>query len=237
MRRPTRHLVGTVDPTLSLVALTIANLAPLVGVFALGWDASVIVLLYWAENLVIGAYNILKIALVRTGSRLGVLGKAGAIPFFCLHFGAFCAVHGLFLLLLLGVDDGKSVFPEHTWPGHLVFLQLLFAVIATLWRDHPAGLPWPVLGLVLSHGVSFVQNYVGKREYERLSVGDLMSQPYKRIVILHVAIIAGAFPVMALGSPAWLLCVLVLAKVGLDIKLHAKERQRAAGASRPRAEA
>jgi len=46
----------------SLIALLIANIIPLFGVLFLEWDAFSIVLLYWAENLVIGFYNVLKIA-------------------------------------------------------------------------------------------------------------------------------------------------------------------------------
>ena len=53
----------------------------------------------------------------------------------------------------------------------------------------------------------------------------LMGQPYTRVVILHVAIIAGGVPIMLLGSPVPLLCILVLLKVGMDICLHMKEHK------------
>ena len=45
-----------------VIALLAANAIPLFGVLFLEWDAFFIVLLYWSENLVIGFYNILKIA-------------------------------------------------------------------------------------------------------------------------------------------------------------------------------
>jgi hypothetical protein len=44
----------------SALALIIANLIPLVGVLFWHWDAFEIVALYWAENVVIGAINVLK---------------------------------------------------------------------------------------------------------------------------------------------------------------------------------
>jgi fatty acid desaturase len=47
-----------------------------------------------------------------------------------------------------------------------------------------------------------------------------MHAPYKRIVVLHVAIIAGGFLVTLLGSPAALLVALVALKTGMDIMLH-----------------
>ena len=88
-------------PTLSTLALIVANLVPLAGVFLMGWDAAIIVLLYWTENLVIGFYNTLKIALVKVSDPpVGHLGKLFAIPFFWLHFGGFCGMHGLFLLVI-----------------------------------------------------------------------------------------------------------------------------------------
>jgi hypothetical protein len=59
-------------PLLTLVA---ANTVPLWGVLFLGWDAFYIVLLYWAENLAVGFYNILKIAFVKVPHPVEHLGK------------------------------------------------------------------------------------------------------------------------------------------------------------------
>ncbi len=44
----------------SALALIIANVVPLLGVLFWNWDAFEIVVLYWAENIVIGAINVLK---------------------------------------------------------------------------------------------------------------------------------------------------------------------------------
>jgi hypothetical protein len=85
-------------PSLSIQALTVANLLPLFGVVFLGWDAAAIVLLYWIENLIVGSINILRMILVKVESTAGQFQKLFMIPFFCVHFGGFCAVHGFFLL-------------------------------------------------------------------------------------------------------------------------------------------
>lgn len=98
-----------------------------------GWDAAFIVFLYWTENLVIGFYNILKITLLKSEHPAGHLGKLLAIPFSSLHFGGFCAVHGFFLLTFFKIGGGPGeIFSEQSWPGHLIFLQMLFSVIKTL---------------------------------------------------------------------------------------------------------
>ena len=49
--------------TLSITALITVNLIPLIGVLFNDWDAGLILLLYWSENLVLGGYNVLKILL------------------------------------------------------------------------------------------------------------------------------------------------------------------------------
>jgi hypothetical protein len=210
----------------SILALIAANLAPLFGVFFFGWDAASIVLLYWMENLIIGTYNILMLTLVKVKSRSDQLKKIFIIPFFCIHFGGFCAVHGFFLMTFFKIGGDKDIFaPQDPWLGPLVFVQLLVSVIARLWESRPPGMEWPVLCLVVSHGISFIRNYLIGGEYLTLTIGKLMSRPYRRIVLLHVAIIAGGVPIMILGSPVPLLCILVVLKVGVDIWLHTKSHQ------------
>jgi hypothetical protein len=46
----------------ALVLLVLVNLPPLAGVLAFHWDVAALVVLYWSKNLVIGLYNILKMA-------------------------------------------------------------------------------------------------------------------------------------------------------------------------------
>jgi len=65
-----------------LLCLVAANAVPLYGVAFAGWDAFLVVLLYWAENLIIGFYNILKIAFAKVNKPQENLGKLFLIPFF-----------------------------------------------------------------------------------------------------------------------------------------------------------
>ncbi|NIP30859.1 MAG: hypothetical protein GTN99_06160, partial [Candidatus Dadabacteria bacterium] len=84
----------------------------------------------------------------------------------------------------------------------------------------------PFLILFLSHGFSFIHNFILKGEYKNIRSKDLMSQPYMRIVVMHIAIIAGAFPVMYFGSPIYLLVVLIFIKIIIDLYLHNKEHNK-----------
>ncbi|MDH3877589.1 MAG: DUF6498-containing protein [Desulfobacterales bacterium] len=215
-------------PSLSIQALTVANLVPLVGVVYLGWDAAAIVLLYWIENLIIGLFNVLRMILVKVESPSKQFQKLFMIPFFCVHFGGFCAVHGFFLLTVFKMGPDWDAFtPGGPWMGPFIFLQLLYSVVMQLWQSRPPGLEWPVLGLAVSHGLSFVKNFLFGQEYLALNVNEIMMRPYKRIVLMHVAIIAGGVFVMKLGSPVGLLCVLIFLKIGMDIWLHAKSHRSA----------
>jgi hypothetical protein len=211
---------------ISLLTLIGANLIPVAGIFLFDWDVTYIVLLYWLENLIVGFYNILKMALFRMEQRADNFIKLFYIPFFCIHYGGFCAVHGFFLTTFFKIGTDASPLANNvTWWGPLVFLQLLYSVVARFWASGPPELIWGVAGLFISHGISFVENYIGGREYITSSMSRLMHQPYQRIVIMHLAIIAGGIFVMKLDSPVVLMLILVILKIGFDLHLHNKSHR------------
>jgi hypothetical protein len=53
-----------------------------------------------------------------------------------------------------------------------------------------------------------------------------MMAPYGRIIVLHIAILFGAFVITAFGSPVFLLLLLIAGKIGLDAKLHLRSRKK-----------
>ena len=81
------------------------------------------------------------------------------------------------------------------------------------------------IGLAISHGVSFWMNYLGRGEYRALSPAQLMTQPYGRLVIMHVTIIIGAFVSGFLGTPLGSLLVLVVLKTALDLYFHLRQHR------------
>lgn len=80
----------------SLWFLLAANLLPLVGVIAFGWDLFLVLLLYWAESAVILLFSLLKLPFTSG------LGALFLVPFFLVHAGMFMGVHLLFLVLFFG---------------------------------------------------------------------------------------------------------------------------------------
>jgi len=179
--------------TASFVALVAANLIPIAGVLYAGWDASDIVVLYWCENLVVGGYNVLMLVFAHDPTAK-FWQKLIVIAFFSVHFGGFCFGHGLILIRFFHLGN--------IW-GHVIRAML-----------------WPVAGLVLSHGVSFVENYLMRREYATASLQKLFFRPYGRIAITHIAIVTSALAVNALHSPLGLLITLIALKTVLDAYFH-----------------
>jgi hypothetical protein len=208
-------LSGRLTPAL----LVLVNLLPIGGVLFFGWDVAAIVVLYWAENLVIGFYNILRM--------LRVAGFSGLFPalFFLIHYGGFCAVHGLLLSSLL-LDAAPAGDDDLSWPFFFVFLELLVNVMRDVLAQAPPAWVLGVLGLMISHGYSFVTNFLVGGEWQQATIPSLMSAPYKRIVVMHMAVIAGGMAVASLGEPLLLLLILVVLKTLMDVKLHLRERKR-----------
>ncbi len=188
---------------LSILALILANLAPLAGVFLWGWGAGAIVLLYWVENLIVGLYNVMKIALAKPDDSVRDEFGMAAVPFFCVHYGGFCFAHGIFVLLLASAAKGGEPSMERV---PVLFGQIL----------------WPSLGLLISHGVSFVMNTLVHQEYKTLTVRKQVWQPYGRIAVLHIGILLAMFVLMPLGTSAALLAALVVVKTGADVYLYAR---------------
>lgn len=195
----------------SVLALIAANLIPLAGVLFFGWEVFPLMFLFWSENVIVGAFNVLKMIFAGGGGGVGQAAKLFVIPFFCVHYGMFTLVHGIFICVIFGggLHHGGSPFDAVATFGE------------TMGEQH---LGWALLGLVISRGISFATNYLGKGEFKTATVAILMVQPYGRIVVLHIAIIGGGFLVMALNSPTLGLLLLIVLKTLLDLAGHLNER-------------
>ncbi len=189
--------------SLSSLALIAANLLPLVGVLLLGWNIGELMLLFWAESAVIGFYNLLKMA------RVGKWAVLFFGPFFTGHFGGFMVVHLLFIYGFFINDPNAGT--------DIPVQQVLADFIALL----PA-----LSGFFISHGISYISNFIGRREYLGIDINAQMGQPYKRIVIMHVTIIFGGFLVMALGSTLPALLLIIGLKLSTDLYSHLQEHGR-----------
>ena len=186
---------------------------PLAGVLWWGWDAFALIALFWVENVVVGLFFILRMLCLDPRAPGHWAAKSVMVPFFCVHYGGFTAIHGAFVFEMLG---GKR---------YQVRGFDLLEPAARVVADY--GLWLPLAALVASHLFSFLWNYLYRGEFRRANLPQLMARPYVRVVVLHLAIILGGFGAAALGSPVWALLVLLALKIGLDFKAHVKEHSSA----------
>ena len=161
----------------ALISLLVTNAIPLVGVLTGRWSLFSVMLLYWMENGVVGAYNAVKIVMAQGGSSAGSTGLFGRLPlavFFWFHYGIFWFVHGVFVVVLFGgTATGRGIFGAGL--GGLGPFNAL--TLARADAELPGGL-WGTVGLLaVSHGISFVNNFVGRGEYQRVTPHEQMMQP------------------------------------------------------------
>ncbi len=188
--------------TFSTLVLILANLVPVAGAVYFDWDLASVLVIYWAESGVIGFYNLCKILVIGGWTALfsGI--------FFISHFGAFMAIHFLFLyhIFIQGVDSSSSVKLEE--------VAIFFTAL------------WPALAaLFISHGISFIQNFIGHQEFKNKTVGKQMHEPYQRIIFMHMVIIIGAGLMTIIGDSTAVLMLIIAAKILVDIRAHTRERR------------
>lgn len=197
------------------VILILANLVPLAGILLWGWDTFVLLCLYWLETAVIGFWTILRAATMSRdpGSVAGrsIAGTLALAGFFTVHAGLFMSVHMLFIYTLFAGP----------WAGRIHdardFIRLI-VIGKDLWI--------PLAALFVGQGAIFVNDAVNRFVFAKAppataDTGEIMGGFYKRIVIMHVAIMGGAFIAQAIGTAAPLI-VLVLLKIAIEIRLQMK---------------
>lgn len=204
---------GSTGMPVSVWVLVVANLVPVWGVLVLDWEVFPLVLLFWLENVAIGILNVARMLCADPSDTASWAAKLFFIPFFCVHYGMFTGVHGIFVFALFGGDGYSRINSP---------LQTLDAASHAVAEY---GLGVPVLVLAGSHLFSFLWNYLLGGEYRHASLQQLMGKPYSRVVVLHIGIIAGGFVIMALHSPLWALLLLVALKIAFDIRAHHREHR------------
>lgn len=199
------------------IALVVSNLLPLFGVLFFGWNLFELVFLYWVENIIIGAFNVVRMITVAVANRQERgCGTLMSIPFFIFHYGAFCAGHGVILWELFG----PGLLGNSSITGGFVGL---FG--QALSRETVTGLGVAATSIAISHGIAYVTKFLCTGEYRQVTMEDTMLSPYDGIFRLHIAIIIGGVIVSILQQPAAAIVLLVLIKFYIDLKLHWRERR------------
>jgi|GEM_PF-715137 len=201
----------------SYIAISLANLGPLLGVLLGDWTPLEVVFIYWFENLIIGLFVIARMIYKPQGGLAFAIGGAVLSTFFMLHYGVFCWVHGMFVFGVLG-----EATPQLN--DQAVFSSAIAYAFS-------GGLKWVALSMLLAHTIRYVQDYwsdsIGSAQLE-------MKKPYRRLLVLHIVIIAGGALALAMPSGSFVMMLMLIAfKIFSDMKSDKSEYEEQAKQNKP----
>lgn len=182
-------LARTYRDPVALIILGV-DLFPIIAVLTLGWGLAPLVFLYWLENLVIGAFALARmIAAAMKEHPIGLVGMVFLGPFFTFHYGMFCFVHGIFL----------HTFAYMHTPQGADFMSPFGLIGSALSSGHHMT---TFLAAIIGVQIYlFIRDFIGRGEYRETDPATEMAKPYGRVVVLHIAIFAGAAAMAVLGEP------------------------------------
>lgn len=217
---------GGIITTILMIA---ANITPLIGIILFGWNPFIILFIYWFESAIIGILNIFKMlisgAIQDKKFSPGDFSMALFLSaFFTVHYGMFMFVHGVFLIVFFFMFTDISLLDKAF--NNFDFSSLTGGFIpesmtATGFIESEL---FPIAALLAYHIVYFFANFIYTGEFDKNNAGDYMMHPYKRIVIMQLTIILGAFAIFLTGFKSIAFVILwIVFKIAADLKLTAGE--------------
>jgi len=212
----------------SLIFVITANSIPIIGVVFLKWNPFMILFIYWGESLIIGFFNLLKMfisgIIENHKVRLSEFREtAGLCVFFIFHYGIFMLVHGIFIfafmVLSLTMESKRGGRPFDAYTFLSLFLPGRMSLAELFESEYSA-----ITALFISHAVSFFMYFIKTGEYNYTRADTYMMRPYRRIFIMHMTIIFGAFALWFSGfRSAVFIIVWIGVKILFDLKIHVSE--------------
>lgn len=211
---------------LSSMVLVLSNLVPLIGVLFFGWDAVFVLALFWIENLFVGAFTVLKMLCVVVFNKRFL--SIGFCLFFVVHYGIFFSGHGELLASVLNIDLPRITTSFDDFPMATLFVRA-YQIISHFIQTYSPTIWFGLAALFLSQFVRFIEHFLLSGNIFKDRVEKLMVQPYGQVLILHVGLMVGAVLLQQLGSPVWLLALLVIMKMVVEFvrleKAHQAEKR------------
>ncbi len=187
-----------------------ANLIPVYGVIFLGWNPVEAFIVYALETLLVGMLTVLKLLVVTIYRKKDTWYNQGTsqevsgfffIFFFIMHFGLFAAVQTAIF------SQSANITP----PGSGL-LHFFFHWYEYINRD----IGYMLSAFVISYLVRSFVPFIVSGEYKRISMMRLMFQPYGRIFIQQLTVIAGSM-FLALGVGKGFVLVFALVKILFEV--------------------
>jgi hypothetical protein len=189
------------DP--SALSLILSNLVTIAIALIQGWDLAVLMWIYWAQSVIIGLANFVRILNLRDFSTRGMRVNGKPVRptqklkretafFFLAHYGFFHLIYFLFLI-------GSARLPHRSLGPVLLCIALFFG----------------------NHFFSMIYNL--KSDLARKpNIATVMFFPYARIIPLHLTIIFGSFLVKGAAGLVFFLILKAIA----DLIMHGVEHAR-----------
>ncbi len=180
--------------------LLAANILPVIGVWAWGWDPKEIFLVYCLETIIIGIFTLVRMGIVSAVRKKDTWyndGKATQqfgivfMLFFLMHYGIFVAVQMGMFFGVSGIGKGTNITTFsffYKWPDLLSYDSLIMLLV-----------------FVLCYGYKMVIEFVTSGEYRNSSMMLLMFQPYGRIFIQQITVILGSMILLFGGGKIFIL--------------------------------
>jgi len=207
--------------------LLAGNVLPLLGVLLFHWQVFPIILLYWAENVVLGVVTVLEMRRAEgTGeasawwrgvkldgvSPVAIQGdRPRLIRLFASNYFGFTLVHGIFVVVLF---SGLVVPQDDRSPDPRVSAAWFLVALA---------------GLVLSYAREYHRDFIKGGGYKLVSPIQVMAAPYGRIIVMHLTVVLAGWFVSSIGAPLGGLILLVLLKTAFVLAAWRRERRAASG--------
>lgn len=211
---PSEQIVGgerkdfLADPSLWL--LVIANGISIYFALVEHWNLFDLMLVYWAQSVIIGFFNFLRILSLKNFSTEGFTMNGRAVAptketkiktafFFALHYGFFHV--GYLFFLFFAVSFPASGVTAKAGGSFFIIIS--------------------IMTFFINHAFSYFYNRKSD-EARRSNIGKVMFYPYARILPMHFTIIIGGF-LGAVGKGSLVLFLFLLLKLLADVLLHIQE--------------
>ena len=202
--------------TTSSLVLILTNCVPLFGVIFLGWDATAVVLTYWAETGIIFLSVFIQIAVIGYIDKSNLYRRRTPLLLilYIFIFGFLLSLSFSFIWFL--IQAVPSIF-THNQVINVTIVDLLMSI--------------PVIGVVsllINHAVSLVLGFFIEKAYETTNMATVLLVSFKRVFVIVFMIAAGFFiiPISTLVTkshgPTILLSLLIIIKIFFDLCLMSR---------------
>jgi len=191
-----RRLPGLFRNDYSAVMLVVANIVPVIDMMIKGDPVGSILVIYWMQMMIIGFWNIVKLIVITRWRALLM------VPMFVLMYLSIVNIFGIIAGAML--DDQMQ---GTEWHQHF-----------SLWNY------WvPALLFFAAHGLSFWENFIGGREYEKIAWDTQMGKPILRAMPMWLAVLFGGIIGGFFNTAAVAVVFVLPVKLALDLLGHFAE--------------